>query len=268
MSAIRFYKFRAVTETDNLAEDYALQALINSYAIFSGRKNFNDLFDSKIDIPHPTPEQILGLLQDPRIGSHATTVNTWLSSGALTPDGRRALSEWEASLNNLFDSYPIYSLSIHNDCHLLWAHYAAWHTGFCIEFEFPNIQPHKVAYREHIECVPLIDFMKSRFGLIGDEFGTRIHDALLVKMDCWAYEGEYRWIASHELVRGGVPKGHSFVKVRYERQWVKAIIFGCRTPANVKSYILKHLPFTTEFKQAVETKDRIEVVSFDEHSHL
>jgi hypothetical protein len=52
VSAIRFYKFRAVTETHNLAGDYALQALVNSYAVFSGRRNFNDLFDSKIDIPH------------------------------------------------------------------------------------------------------------------------------------------------------------------------------------------------------------------------
>src|ERR1017187_60400 len=109
---------------------------INSYAVFSGRKNFTDCFDSNIDIPHPTPEHILELLQDPIVGSNATTVTTWLSSGALTPDGRRALSEWEAILNNLFDSYPIYSLSIHNDCHLLWAHYAACHTGFCIDFEF------------------------------------------------------------------------------------------------------------------------------------
>jgi hypothetical protein len=213
---------------------------------------------------NPTPEQVLGLLQDPRIGSNATTVNTWLSSGALTPDGRCALSECEASLNNIFDSYPIYSLSIRNDCHLLWSHYAACHTGFCIEFEFPDDQPEQVAYREHIECVPLIDFMKSSFGLVGEDFGTRIHDALLVKMNCWAYEGEYGWIASDELAPGGVPKGRKFVKVRYERQWVKAIIFGCRTPASVKTYIRKHLPFTTEFKQAVEAKDSIEIVPCDD----
>jgi len=252
---------------DDLSKDYAIRALLESYAIFSSRKNFNDLFDSKIDIPHPTPEQILELQEDPRIGNHAAFLNGWVADGAFTPKGVLMLKNAETGLNELFDRYALFSLSSHNDCHLLWAHYAASHTGICIEFEFPSgNQPNKVKYREHIESVPLLDFIKSWFGLSGIEFGERIHDALLVKMNYWAYEGEYRWFASNEM--GRVPLGEKFIKIPYERSWVKAIIFGCRTPTQVKTYIREQLPFDTDYKQAVERRDSIEVVPFDPLIHL
>jgi hypothetical protein len=262
---MRFYKFRSVSA--DLAEDYALKALFESKAIFSSRKNFNDLFDSKIDIPHPTPDQILELQQDPRIGNHAAFLNGWVADGAFTPKGVLMLKNAETGLNELFDSYALFSLSSHNDCHLLWAHYAASHTGFCIEFEFPSgNQPNEVKYREHIESVPLLDFIRNWFGLSGAEFGERIHDALLVKMDYWAYEGEYRWIANNDM--GRVAKGAKFIPISYDRQWIKAIIFGCRTSTHVKTYIRERLPFETEFKQAIEAKDHIEIVPFSEDMHL
>jgi hypothetical protein len=262
---MRFYKFRAVGE--DLTKDYAIQALLGSYAIFSSRKNFNDLFDSKIDTPHPTPGQVLESLQHPRIGRHAATVNNWVADGQFTADGLRALNQAETMLNEMFDSYPLYSVSRHDNCPLLWAHYASCHSGFCIEFEFPaGSQPNEVNYREHIECVSLLDFMKSQVGLMGAEFGERVHDALFVKLNCWAYEGEYRWIADNDM--GRVPKGAKFIAMPYDPQWVKAIIFGCRTPTHVKTYIRERLPFTTEFKQAIEAKDRIEIVPFSEYLHL
>lgn len=261
---MRFYKFRSIT--DDLAKDRALEALVGSFAIFSSRKNFNDLFDSKIDIPHPTPRDISGLLTNTKIGSHSRWISTWISNGAFTTEGINALDEMRIALNEMIDSYPIFSLSCLNDCHLLWAHYASNHAGFCIEFEFPDIQPKQVLYREHIESIPLLDFVKARLGLIGVELGNRVHDALHVKTNCWAYEGEYRWIAGNEM--GYIPKGSKFLKFPYDPRWVKAIIFGCRTPIDVKRYILEHLPFKTDFKQAIEARDRIEIVSFNEHTHL
>lgn len=262
---MRLYKFRSVG--DDLTKDYAIKALLESYAIFSSRKNFNDLFDSKIDIPHPTPEQIVELQQDPRIGSHATFLNGWVADGAFTPKGTLMLKNAETGLNEIFDSYALLSLSIHIDCPLLWAHYASSHTGFCIEFEFPSgNQPNQVNYREHIESVPLLDFIKSMVGFTGVEFGQRISDALLVKLNCWAYEGEYRWLASNAM--GRVPKGAKFIKIPYDPTWIKAIIFGCRMPVGVKTHIREHLPFSTEFKQAIEGRDSIEIVPFDPRIHL
>lgn len=164
MTVTRFYKYRPVSEV--LANDQALDALFNSYAIFSGRKNFNDLFDSKVDIVRPTPQQILTLLQQPNIISHKRKeMNSWVSNGEFTSHGVRFLSEYETNINGLLDAYPIYSLSIHNTCNLLWAHYASHHTGFCIELEFPLEQPRKVSYREHIGSTAMLDHIKHNISL-------------------------------------------------------------------------------------------------------
>jgi hypothetical protein len=155
----------------------------------------------------------------------------------------------------------------YNDRHLLWAHYASSHAGFCIEFEFPEAnQPSEVSYCKSIESLPLLDFFKSHFGLIGVELGERVRAALLVKLEFWAYEGEYRWIADNAM--GRIPVGTKFIKVPYPSDWIKAIIFGCRTSSRTRLYIREHLPFKTELKQAIEKRDLIDIVPFDESLHL
>ncbi|WP_413165965.1 DUF2971 domain-containing protein [Aeromonas salmonicida] len=45
-----FYKYRPIDSHDNFQDDYAIDALIKNKAIFSSRTNFNDLFDSKIEL--------------------------------------------------------------------------------------------------------------------------------------------------------------------------------------------------------------------------
>jgi hypothetical protein len=55
---------------------------------------------------------------------------------------------------------------------------------------------------------------------------------------------------------------------KYNPEQVKAIIFGCRMPSPVKSYILARLPFSTKFQQALEMRDSIEIVDFDQNRHL
>jgi hypothetical protein len=100
----------------------------------------------------------------------------------------------------------------------------------------------------------------------GTDFGIRLEDALLVKKNCWRYEGEYRWIASNAM--GRVSPGKKFITIDYDPQWIKAIIFGCRMPADTKRYIRKNIPFGADFKQAIGGIDEIEIVPFDENLHL
>jgi hypothetical protein len=255
---MKLYKFRAVN--GDLRKDYFIEALINSLAIFSGRNNFNDLFDSRIYVPRPTTDQLEELLQSLKAHPNAAVIGGWISKGSFTANGVSALENMERAFAETIDSYPIYSLSSHNNSDLLWAHYASSHTGFCIEFDFPNAQPKQVSYREHIESICLLDFIKSYYsGIGGVDLGVRIHEALHVKLNHWSYEGEYRWIASTEM--GRLPKGVKFIKIPYDPKWVKAIIFGCRTHPEVKAYIRNNIRFDTQFKQAVEVENRIEVVA-------
>jgi hypothetical protein len=269
LNTTSFYKFRGITNWDNLTEDLSLDALFKSYAIFSGRKNFNDLFDSKIYLECPNPDLFLSLLQHPRIDREKKyRMDSWVLDGKFTPDGIRFFMTIERTLNELIDTYPIYSVSSHCTCNLLWAHYASSHKGFCIEFDFDgNEQPQKVTYQNDIASISILDLLKFDLRIdTSNELGVKIKNALLVKLEEWHYEGEHRWIASDTM--GQVPKGENFIKVMYDPRKVKSIIFGCRMIPDVKKYIIKNIPFTTLFKQAIETRNCIEIIDFDGNKHL
>jgi hypothetical protein len=275
MQVNKFYKFRGIdknkVKSGKLHEDYAIKALFESVAIFSSRKNFNDLFDSKIDIVFPTPEQVLILLKMRNIKSDQKAFpKTWISNGNFTPKGTKFLNDFMENYNQLIDTYPIYCLTC--DCvnNLLWAHYASDHSGFCMELEFAGVEPRKVSYQKHIASIELLDFFKPiliKDADAGIDLGNVILDALSVKLEDWRYEQEFRLIASNQM--GRLSPGQRWMPLPFPEQVkVSAVIFGRRMQTSVKNYIRKELPYKTEFRQAIEMKDFIDIVPFDENQHL
>ena len=122
-------------------------------------------------------------------------------------------------------------------------------------------------YQSQIDSIRLFDLLKyNNLGIdTDDKLAEQIRNALLVKLECWSYEGEYRWIAAKD----NVTKDRQYrMEKKYDPEQIKAIIFGCRMSSRVKSYILDQIPFSTKFKQAVEMRDSIEIVDFDEKAHL
>jgi Protein of unknown function (DUF2971) len=264
----RFYKFRGIGDPSNLEKDFSLDALFKSYAVFSGRKNFNDPFDSKIDLVRPTPQEVLCLLRHPGVITPKRNLyEGWLSGEQFSGPGLEYLTKFDEELVKLIDNFPIYSLSSHNCCILLWAHYASCHTGFCIEFEYGGEQPTQVRYQSQIDSIRLLDLLEyNNLGIDPDnKLAEQIRNALYVKLDCWSYEGEYRLILASEDV---LEHQQFRMERKYDPEQVKAIIFGCRMSSRVKDYILSNIPFSTKFKQAVEMRDSVEIVDFDKNRHL
>ena len=191
MTSTYFYKYRGINDND-LSKDFSLDALLKSYAIFSSRKNFNDLFDSKIHLELPTYEQLSNLMQNPRINiDKKKMMRNFLHNGKITSIGNAFLTKLETVLNEMIDAYPIYSVSRCNTSNLLWAHYSSSHKGFCIEFNFDETeQPENVTYQEDIASVSLLDLLRYNVGIdTNTEFGIKIKNALLVKLKEWNYEG-------------------------------------------------------------------------------
>lgn len=264
MNTTSFYKYQGINNYDDLSKDFSLDALFHSYAIFSGRKNFNDLFDSKIHIEHPTSHQILSLLQYPNIDREIKyKIKSWVLDEKFTLACIDFFNNLVTSLNEMIDVYPIFSVSSYCTSNLLWSHYSSSHKGFCIEFNFDEIeQPEKVTYQKDIASVSSFDLFRYNFGIdTSNEFGIKMKTALLVKLEEWRYEDEHRWIASSSM--GEVPKGEKFIKIKYDPRKVKSIIFGCRMKPDVKKYIINNLPFATVFKQAIETRSSIEIIDCD-----
>jgi hypothetical protein len=67
---------------------------------------------------------------------------------------------------------------------------------------------------------------------------------------------------------GHLAPGQKWISLSFPEQVrVSAVIFGRRMQASVKNFIRKELPYKTEFRQAMERKDFIEIVPFDENQH-
>src|SRR6187551_1893931 len=126
------------------------------------------------------------------------------------------------ALNNLFgfvDRSGIYSLSKTPIEELLWAHYAASHTGFCVEYDLDELIKYEKQDYEKIE----VQYLKSPLSVSFNNLGHEGHSAILkvmfgVKSKAWEYENEIRIVTSFS-------GRHS-----YDFRALKAIYFGLRMP--------------------------------------
>ncbi|MCW1834082.1 DUF2971 domain-containing protein [Pantoea ananatis] len=254
------YKYRSISNNHDLAADYSLTNLINCESIFSSRLNFNDLFDSKIQLINPTPKEIkeLSFLCEK---SKRHMLQSYIYKGNFTLEGEKILADIDEQLTKLIDSYAFICLSSRADSNLMWSHYADSHKGFCIEFKSEYIKAEKVTYANRIPSLKTIDLMKvSLFDGPHEKLGNDILAALCTKLEEWKYESEYRVILSRKQAEILGPP--YFKKVAYDRQWVESVIFGCRMDKDIKNYIIKNLPEGTKFKQAVPGLSRIEIKPF------
>jgi hypothetical protein len=245
-----FYKYRAIDreliekakskkDFDVLNKDYALDALFNNYAVFSSRINFNDLFDSKVNLLMPSPEEIKEFS------------NSVINHGGITQTGCEFFQKFSEKINTILDSYPIFSVSTNPASNLMWSHYADSHQGFCIEFKSEQLKAEKIEYRETIPQLRLLDTLPFFCPVPGkEEFAKDLRSKLLIKLREWKYEDEYRFLASKTMSQGRVPVHQKFVKNNYDSTWVESIIFGVRIDKEVKEFIKKKISFPVKFKKA------------------
>jgi hypothetical protein len=240
---------------DDFENERSIENLINSHAVFSNRHNFNDLFDSKINFIQPTRAKLKKLASE--------------MSAKMRFDFKRAHldGEWEnkyllveREVSKKIDEYLYYCVTDKPDNNLMWSHYANSHKGFCIEWDSDFINANKVVYGTEIADFDIFDIIKSQYGLpISEDAGDRIWAALRQKLKEWEYESEYRFQISNGMEYLIVKKEKNFALVKYQPEWIKSIIFGCRMTESAKSFLKNNLPFDVPFKEAYEGKSSIEI---------
>ncbi|WP_399632669.1 DUF2971 domain-containing protein [Sporosarcina sp. SG10008] len=129
------------------------------------------------------------------------------------------------SLNDIYQS-TIYTacFSETNDNILMWSHYAQYHKGICIEYDFSNID---YTSRTLLTLSP-VKYTNELFDMNNYPNRTpidRIQLAALSKFECWKYENEWRLI--------------SFLKEEQKFKLDKptAVIFGTKTSKEDKAWI-------------------------------
>jgi hypothetical protein len=258
------YKYRAISSKEPPRDDYSLDALFNSYLPFSGRRAFNDLFDSKIDFVHPTAKQLkaIGCLLRKK---EKKTFQTYYANGHITDEGNEYIEKWIKELNGLLDGYAFCCVSANSKSNLMWSHYADSHHGFCIEFRTEKLNAAKVSYADSIPKIHIAEIIKATELEQEQEFkiiGENLWDALRVKLNEWEYEEEYRCQLDDKYSELKIRNGDPCVKISYGPDFVESIIFGCRMPEEHRRLIIEKMPYRVPFKQAVAKTSSIEIVEY------
>lgn len=145
----------------------------------------------------------------------------------LTPVLRSAL---ESRLQKITG---ILCLTEKEDNLLMWAHYAASHSGFVVEFDVAN---EYFKQDDSIKRTPMflkkVEYFESRPALLFS--GLRAEDIFLAKSRDWEYEQEWRMFAplehAQKIERVGDEEIHLF---EYPRNAVCRVILGCK--ASIKT---------------------------------
>lgn len=248
-----FYKYCPINDSSNLEKEYSLINLFNNQVVFSTRKNFNDLFDSKIEFIKPTKNELRELLPLlSKSGKHD------LKKDYFGKSGGNNISQLVREINKKFDEYLFYCVSDDGKNNLMWAHYASSHKGFCIEWDSEKIQAQKVTYKKDIASFKLLDLIKHDLKINNkNNLGIEILNALRVKLSEWEYENEYRFHLGNSMQLLVKDKGNDFSLVSHEPEWIKSITFGCRMDQKTRQYIIENLPYKVRFKEVVEGKSNL-----------
>lgn len=178
--------------------NYARAVIINRKVHLQKPAKFNDPFDCKIYVQGPN--------DDPDANEYA--------SGFMNSLHRE--DTWITCLTKNFDNI------------LMWSHYAADHTGICVEFQMLTNNILKVDYKENypvfdlsVYNVDAIDDMpKEKLIEMGKMFFAR-------KSTLWEYEQEYRYVTSNT---SNIVEEENYVPLQGFAN-ITSIICGCEMKA-------------------------------------
>lgn len=254
-------------------EENWIKALVESGRIkFSVPGAFNDPWDCRpcydksfLDDPDKLEEQIQYFIdasrrQTPHISEEhrQKRAQEWRSDKELV---KRAIDHSAADIADAIDKqYRVYCLTPKPDCQLMWAHYAACHTGICLEFSTDNEIISGAFKVEYLDKYPVLNFSDDT------EIGNIL--PLITKASAWAYESEYRLISEeeqHAQASETLKTNDDFFNL--PAGILTGIIMGCRMKEPEKDAIRKILSQSNvQLKSAVRVPDQYELKIINEAS--
>jgi hypothetical protein len=210
---LRLYKYHRIN-------DFLLQLFENHSLWFSRPSDFNDPFDCRLKVAMGrTKEDVMENLKQ--------------YQGLLKMKTRKLQQVWDKVMddpvfyndfmNKVHQVYINEKLGVCCFCEaptnvLMWAHYAASHTGVCLEFEVPrngffyqNLLP--VQYKKRYPQFLLSNYNKQQRNLY-----TMHQQAVCTKSHLWEYEQEWRMLV--DTGAGNYP---------FDKQNLRKVIFGAQT---------------------------------------
>ncbi|MUK45210.1 DUF2971 domain-containing protein [Aliivibrio fischeri] len=242
-----YFKYCPVYDHNKFDDEYSLINLFSNQVTFSRRCNFNDLFDSKVDLIIPNRDRVRRTYK--RLSGEKKRIFKQLYMGESKSEH---FVELKMEMNKVLDQYLFYCLTDNPVNNLMWSHYANSHNGFCIEWDSQHMKPEKVTYQDHLAKLDILDFIESTIDLRSKEnLGVEAWSALKVKLSEWCYEQEYRLHLSNASLHLIEKDYEKFALVKSQPEWIKSIIFGYRMPQETRDYIRSKLREDMVYKEVI-----------------
>ena len=211
----KLYKYRSL---EGEAFKYTQAIFARKQFYLAKTSQFNDPFEGKFRFHSDTSNvDLYGKI----LNSLITKGVSWFMSGRVSDKAR------------------LCCFSAKRDDVLMWSHYAASHTGICIEFDTA------------VEGSPLSDCKKIKYSphynVLEENLEGILERACLVKAEQWKYEEEWRLIRESE----------DFVE--FPGKCLTGVILGCRISDDDRQWVLdwlKPYPWASVFA-AKEVKNDI-----------
>ncbi len=239
----KFYRYR------NLSNDFEIDNIMQGQIWLSKPTEFNDPYDSKINID---VDEMLSIY-------FATEKRTTFGHEKLDRMKRRSIECYikrekrklqkytSRKLEWLRKSFGIACFSEVYDSLLMWSHYADYHRGICLEYSFEEIKKLvsfcPIIYTDQFEnFLNYIDIRK-------EEVSSEVMKLFLSKSKDWSYENEWRIVdtlSESSEAKGKLLKGLKPLN----------ILMGCQIDGDNERKIIKvanklHIPVA---KMKMDTK--------------
>lgn len=201
----RLYHYQSFDKPERLARIFTEGTLY-----FSRPRDFNDPWDcrpfydkSSLDDADEYERTVRWLSHCDRTRNTSLTEEEHLRREQEVRSNRKLLEWMIDQLTSDMDEaiqkqYRVYCLSTHQDSTLMWSHYAASCRGLCLEFSVRNDLFCGALPVEYLPKYP-------RFSVAATDADANLRP-LLTKSEVWAYENEFRLVASeHPFVFPDVP---------------------------------------------------------------
>ena len=246
------YKYRHL-QGDH--REWTKKIITDSLIYFPSPSSFNDPFDCKVHYQSALSRTQLKLKLAEVLKRNQPHLNRKARRGKVAknfsvPSHVKFIKQMESGMQDNINNLGVLSLSATNCDILLWSHYAAGHTGLCLEFQISNDN----SLREFAKPVkyskeyPKIDILNST----PDE---QVQAFLYTKADNWKYEEEWRII--HTETENGpgykeIPQG-----------MLSQIIFGAKMEKRDKETVIgwaENSDQPIQFSQAKISKDQYSLI--------
>jgi hypothetical protein len=213
---------------------------------FTPPERFNDILDVRPHVVPMTNREYLLQIEKEAQAAFVASLPPWQQP--KTAEQRRRLFErlgsavdhvinqapemaqrWQAELPKLISGhFGVLCFSETNDHHLMWAHYAAEHNGFVIEFDTAHPAFHQLGEPRKVEYLPHRPVYDAAKGAMG--FWRQ-------KTEQWAYEREWRIVRELKHCETKTVNGSAIYLCPLPRSAVRAVYFGVRASTETEKQV-------------------------------